>query len=157
MESVKEVKIGQFDYQIGRFSPRVGNWLVSQFLTTTLLLQIEDPSREITEKDLASGLSLALRGLPEDVFFRVQTYALEVCRRVGSANTVTPILMKDGRIGIDPPPNPVETLVLTGASLAFNLHCFFEPGALEMLHLIFPDLSTPPSKPGSADTSSVQS
>jgi hypothetical protein len=158
MELTKDIKVGSFDYQITRFTPRVGNWLVSQFLTKNLLLNIERPDQEITEKDLAGGLAATLQLFPEETFNKIQTAALDVCSRRGLANTVMPVLMKNGGgYAVDPPPTLVEVMVLTAQSLAFNLYCFFEPGALSTLHQIFPDLTSHPSTPGSADTSSDQS
>jgi hypothetical protein len=151
--NTKEITIGRGSFKISRFSPRVGNWLVSQFLTQNLLLPIEKPDQEITEKDLAASLTITLHQFSEEIFYRIQTEALAVCQRVEGADTVTPVLMKDGRYAV--PLSLVESLALVAHALAFNLHCFFVPGALETLLTVFPDLS--PSAPGSATISSVRS
>lgn len=158
MEATKDVELGTNRYQITRFTPRVGNWLVSQFLTKNLLLNIEQPDQEVTEKDLAAGLAVTMQQFQEETFNKVQAYALEVCRRYGPADTVLPLFMKDGRAAVEPVPSPVELLILTATSLAFNLHCFFESGARDLLLTIFPDLSSShPLTRGSAATSSGQS
>jgi hypothetical protein len=144
MEATRDVTIGNYRYQLTRFSPREGSYLVGQFLMKGLLASLENPDQEISEKDLGLGFAATFQGFSEEVFHRVQGKCFAALRRyedVGGTSVPKPLLMADGRWAITPEPNSVELLSLTVAVLAFNLHCFFEPGALETLRTVFPDLS----------------
>jgi hypothetical protein len=145
MEATRDVTIGNYKYQLTRFSARDGSWLTGQFLTKNLLAHLQSPDQEITEKDLGLGLAATFQGFSEDIFNRIQSKCLATIRRYEEAGNTTvakPIVMTDGRWAVKDEPDPVELLALSVASLSFNLYCFFGPGALETLRTVFPDLSS---------------
>src|ERR1700734_7716 len=126
MDATRDVTIGNYKYQLLKFSARDGSWLVGQFLTKNLLANLQSPDQEITEKDLGLGLAATFQGFPEDIFNRIQAKCLASIRRyeeVGSTSVARPILMNDGRWAVKDEPDPVELLVLSVAVLTFNLHC----------------------------------
>ena len=133
----KDVTIGETKYQVGRLSARDGSWLVGQFLPN----MAGAFGKEIGEKELGLALAATLRSFSEDNFYSIQGKALGVVRRYDSKGNPVPLLMTDGRLVYDP--GLVELTALTVTSLAFNLHCFFEPGATAALSLVFPDLNLP--------------
>jgi hypothetical protein len=152
VEATKEIRIGESDYQLSRFSARDGSWIVGQFLTKGLLLPLDNVQLE--EKELGSVFAITLREFSEATFESVQAKCLKTVRRVENGQPI-PVLMADGRWAVRPEPDLVELTALLVASLVFNLHCFFAPGALKKLQAVFPSGS--PSSPGSTDTSSDQS
>lgn len=158
--TTQDVTLGGNRYQLTRFSARDGSWIVGQFLTRNLLLSLEDPEKEISEKDLGLGLAAVFQSFPEATYNTIQGKCLAAVRRyedAGGQPVARPVLMADGRWALAGEPNAVELLAITVATLVFNLHCFFAPGALEMLQTVFPDLSGSPSAPGSTATSSAPS
>jgi hypothetical protein len=109
-----------------------------------------DPGK-FDEKELAAGFTAALRQFPEDTFNRVQQKTLSVIKRYDANHVAMPLFHKDtgaDLFGL----SLVEIAVLISAALAFNLHCFFEPGAKSLLLTVFPDLSSL-AAPGSTPTS----
>jgi hypothetical protein len=147
----KDVKIGEFTYQLGRFNARDGSWLVGQFLTRGLLYALEpqENGKQMDEKELAGMLAITLRTFNEADYEKVRMKALGVCRRyedrgVGS-NAPIPIFMADGvRYAVSPEPDLVDLTMLMLSSLSFNLHCFFAPGSLEKLLTVFPGSQSTP-------------
>jgi hypothetical protein len=162
LEATRDVQIGEYRYQITRFNARDGSWLVGQFLTRGLALALEpqEPGKQLTEQELAGMLAVSLRSFSEEDYEKVRVKALSVVRRyenkTGQVEVPMPLLMANNlsRWAVTPPPDIVDSTVILLASLSFNLHCFFAPGALEKLLLVFPGGSQ--SAPGSTGTSSDQ-
>jgi hypothetical protein len=158
--TTRDIQIGEYRYQIGRFSARDGSWIVSQFLTRGLFMAFETPEegKQLDEKELAGLLAVSLRSFNEEEFNLVRLKCFAVIRRYENktgTEVAMPILMADGiRYAVVPPPDLVDTTVLLTAALSFNLHCFFAPGALEKLRAVFP---SPQPTPGSTSTSPAQS
>jgi hypothetical protein len=144
----KSIAVNKIEYQLGRVSARDGSWLVGQFLPHMTGAWMGEG--EVTEKDLGLALAAALRGFSEDVFQSIQSKALSVVKRLDDKGTPMPVAMANG--SLVQPLSLVDLTALLVASLAFNLHCFFEPGAAETLRAVFPDLG-PLSAPGSTATS----
>jgi hypothetical protein len=150
----RDITIGSSTYRIGQFSARDGSWIVSQFITRMLLL---DPAKASDEKNLAFILSTTLSELPEDKYNQVREKCLAVCSEPDSLGAAIPLLMRDGssRWASKNPPDLVAQNALLIGALVFNLSPFFDPGALETLRQIYPDLSQ--YLPGSTDSSSAPS
>lgn len=153
----KDVVIENTTYQIGSFSPRDGSWIAAQFNMRGLLVQLETgDAKPISEKDLGISLAAILSQLPEETFNRIQTKCLNVIKRYednAGQRVPMPLQMADGRF-IPPELDLVTLTALTISGLVFNLYCFFAPGALKTLLVVFPDLSTPESIPTSSGQSS---
>lgn len=147
----KDIAVNEVRYQLGRYSARDGSWLVGQFLPH--MMGALDGT-EVDEKQLGLGLAASFASFTEETYGRIQAKALAVVRRYDAKDVPMPLFMADGQ-PIPPALDLVELTTLTVASLVFNLHCFFAPGAARTLRQVFPDLSTllRPSAPGSTATS----
>ena len=141
--ATKDIKIGETNYQLGRLSARNGSWIVNQFVER-VLGRLNNPDRELTERDLGLGLALDLQNLSEETFLKVQAKCLEVCKRYGAVGESTipmPVLRADGKWNDAGEPSLPELLSLTIACLSFNLYPFFESGALATLLTAFPNMN----------------
>jgi|HubBroStandDraft_3_1064219.scaffolds.fasta_scaffold177059_2 hypothetical protein len=141
--ATKDIRIGETNYQLGRLSARNGSWIVNQFVER-VLGRLNNPDRELTEKDLGLGLALDLQNLSEETFLKVQAKCLEVCKRYGTVGDSTipmPVLRADGKWNDTAEPSLPELLALTVSCLSFNLYSFFESGALETLLIAFPNMN----------------
>ena len=155
MDATKDITIGDRTYQLVRLGAREGSWIVGQFLTKGLLIPLDQgDAKPLDEKELGVVFAITLRDLPENIFNSVMQKCLATVRRYETvAGVPMPVLMSDGRWAIKPEPDLVELTALIVASLVFNLHCFFAPGALQKLLTVFPGSQ---QAPGSTATSSDQ-
>jgi len=152
--ATKDIELGTDKYQLTRFSARDGSWIVSQMITSMLLVDT-DKTKPKTDQDYGLFFALSLHELPETTYRRIQELCFGCCRKY-AGDAAHPILMADGTgRWTNGEPDLVTATALVTAVLVFNLVPFFEPGALKTMRTIYPDLSTR-SATTSTDTSSAQ-
>jgi hypothetical protein len=150
MNATKDVTIGNLLYRVGELSARDGSWVVGQFLPRMLQLT---PEAYKDDKNLGLTMSILMSAVTEDVFDSIREKCFAVCfQQEKDMPTPTPLLMQNGtgKWAVRTPPDLVAATALITATLVFNLRPFFEPGALETLRQLFPNMS--PSAPSSTDT-----
>ena len=140
----RDVVIGDAKYQVGRFSARVGSFVLTQVMTKVLPAMLGGPAT-------LQGLPLPSNGssMSEPEFYAIQNHCLAVCSHLSTETGVAaPIMMVDGRLRPELEYNLPVVLALTMHALQFNLEDFFADGnpALASLKSLFPSAST------SADT-----
>jgi hypothetical protein len=138
----KDITIKDVRYQMGEFTARDGSWVVGQFLARGLIAGLGslDESKEPIERSIALMLSLGFTQLDENVYNSIQNKCLSVIKRY-EGDTAVPLLMANGAgwtSGKEPDAITLSTLVM--ATMAFNFVPFFDPGVLETLRTVYPNL-----------------
>jgi hypothetical protein len=107
MEMFKDVTIGEHRYRIGRFTARVGSWLLSQS---------------------AKGSKLT-----EQEFANVQDHCLAVCSRYEPTSGVPMPIMANGVFAIKELEYDMSTVTkLQGHAMSFSFDSFLAEAAREM-------------------------
>jgi len=108
MEMLKDVTIGDHKYQIGRFTAKVGSWLLSQ----------SAKGSKMTEQDFAN----------------VQDHCLAVCKRYEpTSNVPMPVMAGPGKFAIAELEYDMATVTkLQGHAMSFNFDDFLAETAREI-------------------------
>jgi hypothetical protein len=145
-EKIKTVTIGDTRYQIRRFTPDVGSFILGKLVGATLnaapseaptpTVDVVPPSPEETIQMLF--FSASFRGLDFDTHRFIQTKALSVCSRLESKGNSEeypmPIVSDSGVWAIPEIKDDISLVMrLELASLTFNFVDFFAEGGLKEL------------------------
>jgi hypothetical protein len=162
-EKTSDITIASETYQLTRFNPRDGSWILGKLLPyiSGPILAPDSKAPKVDARVLGLMIAQSFSSLSEVDYSTVQFKAMAAVRKYVDVNGLPqphPVMMIDGpkrgQWAILPEPDLVTYTSLTIASLAFNLLPFFAPGALETLMLVFPDLNQLSAE--STDTSSGQ-
>jgi hypothetical protein len=107
MEMFKDVTIGEYKYRIGRFTARVGSWVLAQ----------SSKGSKLTEQEFAN----------------LQDHCLAVCSRYETASNVPMPVMANGIFAIKELEYDMATVTkLQGHAMAFSFDDFLAEAAKEM-------------------------
>lgn len=129
-ETFKDVELQKRKFRIGKFDALTGSYVAFVVISQLAPLLGKEGNVE-GEKIVTSAPSI----LPKEVFFEIQKSCLQVCSEivmVGNVVTPMPVMLKDGRWGIDGIENDAGlAMMLTVQVLGFNMQSFFAGNALE--------------------------
>ena len=79
----------------------------------------------------SAAISFMLMKLDEDTFAKVQQKALSVCYKSANGNTISPVIMRDGRLTDKALEYDIDTITqLMSQAIHLNLSPFFAKGKL---------------------------
>jgi hypothetical protein len=149
-----DISMGDVTYRVGRFSPRVGSFILMQ-VSTKLLPAFAGGGIRF------KGMPFALGGSPmtEEEFYTVQNHCLSVCGIVNEAKTAAaPIMVSDGRLDPRIADDFPAVMALTIHALKFNIEPFFSEDnpAVASLGSLFPTAPSSTDSQPSTDLSGAQ-
>ena len=128
-ELFKDVEIGNRKFRLNKFDALTGSYVIYTVLTQILPMGLGNQIEGLP--DMTKGMSV----MPKEQFVELQKDCLKACSEIiMTGNTVAPIpvLMSDGRWGIDDLAQDTATvMMLTIQVLGYNVKSFFDENVLE--------------------------
>lgn len=132
-EKFKEISIGDRKFRIGKFDALTGSYIAYAVLTQLLPLGLGNMVKGL--ESIAADPSLSLPVMPKEKFVEIQKDCLMVCSEitpVGNTVGLMPVLLADGRWGIEDLEHDAPTiLLLTVEVLGYNVQSFFDENVLK--------------------------
>lgn len=150
MEAFFEDEVNGNLYRFGRMKSEDGSWLLMRLMKQLLDVmssgtksedepteqvdEVVEPTPEEVKEKAAQAINMLMLNLEEDLFKRVQKYALGcISRYEGTIQTPIPIMV-NGKLVVKELQYDIEaTMKLTSTSLYFNLSPFFSQSAFTSL------------------------
>jgi hypothetical protein len=127
-ELFKDIDVGDRKFRINKFDALTGSYVVYTILTQVLPMGIGKQIEGISETGNMPAMS-------KEKFIDLQKDCLRACseiKPVGGQVVPVPILMADGRWGVEDLENDAPTvMILTIQVLGYNVQSFFEGNVLD--------------------------
>jgi hypothetical protein len=131
-ETFKDIEVGERKFRISKFDALTGSYIIYTLLTEILPMGIGSKIDGLEKENVNKNLPQ----MTKEKFTEIQKDCLKCCSEIrpeGNVVLPVPIMLKDGRWGVDDIQNDAPlAMLLTIHVLGYNAQSFFQGNALEM-------------------------